>query len=422
MEESKSHPTKQRLITPILAWFMAAMVLANTAGSMRGMLLPLFVSELGATVAQVGLVFTLANIVPLFLQIFGGWFSDNYGRLRAVAVGSIGGVVGGVIVALATSWQWVLVGLSIGSIASSMVGPSFSAFIAEQSSEENRGRVYGITDTIFMVIQVVGPPLGGFLVSRFNFKLMLLVSAAMYTTAAIMRVRMASTSGKTERETSQPLTFSSLKSSVVTMFGMLISGGLITWVFITDGVRDTAFRLSDTLFPLYLEGYGGLTAADIGWLGSIFGITMMAVTIPAGWLSDKLGERIPIMLGFILDAGAVFLFTYGVKDFWGFALVWMMFGIGVGLQSPAYNSLVSKAVPEKMRGMAFGLFWTSLGIISLPAPYIGAALWERFEPQVPFTITAVMALLSVIPVFFKFRLPEKSAAEETAVTNSPAAD
>ncbi|MEJ2759177.1 MAG: MFS transporter, partial [Anaerolineales bacterium] len=122
-------------------WFMVAMVLANTAGSMQGMMLPLFVSQLGASVAQVGLVFTLANIVPLVLQVFGGWFSDNYGRLRAVAIGSIGGVAGHILIAFATSWQWVLIGLSVASIARAMVGPSFSAFIAEQSSEENRGKV-----------------------------------------------------------------------------------------------------------------------------------------------------------------------------------------------------------------------------------------------------------------------------------------
>jgi MFS family permease len=414
---------KERLISPLLAWFMAAMVLANTAGSMQGMMLPLFVSELGASVAQVGLVFTLANIVPLILQVFGGWFSDNYGRLRAVAVGSIGGVVGHVVIAFATSWEWVLIGLSIGSIARSLVGPSFSAFIAEQSSEENRGRVYGITDTIFMIIQVIGPPLGGILVGRHGFQLMLLVSAALYTLAAILRVRMARTAGKSEAEQSQPLTFDSLKTSVVTMFGMLVAGGLITWIFVTDGVRDIAFRMSDTLFPLYLEQFGGLTPTQIGWLGSIFGLTMMAVTMPAGWLSDKLGERVPIIAGFIIDAGAVFLFTR-VAGFWGFAIVWILFGVGVGLQSPAYNSLVSKAVPEKMRGMAFGLFWTSLGLISLPAPYLGAALWERFTPRVPFTITAVLALLAVIPVVFKFKLPTKIDGEqqpgtEAMLENSP---
>ena len=37
--------------------------------------------------------------------------------------------------------------------------------------------------------------------------------------------------------------------------------------------------------------------------------------------------------------------------------------------SPAYNSLISKAVPEKVRGTAFGLFSTSLGLVSLPSPW-----------------------------------------------------
>jgi MFS family permease len=381
---------------------------------MQGMLLPLYVSKLGATVAQVGLVFTLANIVPLFLQVFGGWFSDNYGRLRAVAVGSIGGVVGHIIIAFATSWLWVLVGLSIGSIARSLVGPSFSAFIAEQSSEENRGKVFGITDTIFMVIQVIGPPLGGLLVSQYNFKMMLLVSAALYTLAAVLRVRMARQNRRKEAAESQPLTWDSLKSSVVTMFGMLVAGGLITWIFVTDGVRDIAFRMSDTLFPLYMGEVSGITESQIGWLGSLFGLTMMAVTIPAGWISDKFGEKVPIIAGFVIDGMAVSLFTRMGGTFWGYGLIFVLFGIGVGLQSPAYNSLVSKAVPENMRGMAFGLFWTSLGIISLPAPYIGATLWERFSPEVPFTLTAILALLAVLPVLFKFKLPDKRGVEDKA--------
>ena len=404
----KEENSKENLITPVLAWFMVAMVLANTAGSMMGLMLPLFVADLGASVAQVGLVFTLANIVPLVLQIFGGWFSDNYGRLRAVALGSIGGVVGHVMIAFATSWQWVLIGLSVSSIARAMVGPSFSAFIAEQSDEENRGKVYGITDTIFMIIQVVGPPLGGLMVTQYGYQTMLLAAAALYTLAAVLRVRMARTDGLTEKEDSQPLTLDSLKTSISTMFGMLVAGGLITWIFVTDGIRDTAFRMSDTLFPLYLEQFGGLDTTQIGWLGSIFGLAMMAITIPAGWLSDKMGEKIPIIAGFSIDAVSVFMFTR-VSGFWGYATVWLLFGIGVGLQSPAYNSLVSKAVPDNMRGMAFALFWTSLGVISLPAPYIGAALWERFNPHVPFTLTAIMALLSVIPVMLKFKLPKKEA-------------
>jgi hypothetical protein len=73
--------------------------------------------------------------------------------------------------------------------------------------------------------------------------------------------------------------------------------------------------------------------------------------------------------------------------------------------SPAYNALISKVVPEKVRGTAFGLFQTSLGVVSLPAPWIGAQLWERVSPRLPFTITAWVGLLAVIPVWLGRLLP-----------------
>ena len=63
--------------------------------------------------------------------------------------------------------------------------------------------------------------------------------------------------------------------------------------------------------------------------------------------------------------------------------------------------------------MAFGLFSTSLGIISLPAPWIGAQLWDRVGPRFPFTLTAIALLLSVIPIWLKFRLPKGGVQEVT---------
>jgi MFS family permease len=62
---------------------------------------------------------------------------------------------------------------------------------------------------------------------------------------------------------------------------------------------------------------------------------------------------------------------------------------------PAYDSLISKAVPEERRGLAFGLFGTSLGILSLPFPWIGAQLWERVGPKAPYWITVAARLVSL---------------------------
>lgn len=397
---------KQPILTPLLRWFMFAMILANIAGSMFPMLLPIYLTDLGASVTQVGLVFTLTSVVILFLQILGGWISDSIGRLRAIAIGSIGGIIGYTSMLLAPTWEWMLVALTISQVPYALVGPSFGAFIAEQSTEENRGRVYGITDTIYQITGVVGPPLGGFLAGNFGFKVMLLVSGILYAIAAGLRIWMATTVRLTSEAQTDRLTVRSFMTNLKTMAVMILGGGVLTWIFITDGVRDTGFRLSWELQPLYLEQIGGLTIQQIGLLGSVFSIAMMFTPILSGRLSDRYGERVPISSGFMLIFFALVIFL-NVGDFLGFAIVWAVFGIGVGLLSPAYQSLISKVVPQKMLGTFTGLFRSSLGLISLPAPLIGAKLWENFNPQVPFMITAIAALLSVIPTWFKFKVPAR---------------
>jgi len=392
------------LLNATLMLFMAAMVLANISGHMYEPLLPLYLKSLNANVVQVGLFFTLSRIVPLTLQILGGWISDSLGRLRSIALGSVAGAVSYVGLILAPTWHWVLVGEGMAAMTRSLVGPSFGAFIAEQSSEGNRARVYGITEMIFMVVAVIGPPLGGWLADTYGFKFMLLCAGILYLLATILRVGMARTAARGQEANPQKLTLSSLRSNLGLMTGMVLAGGLITWILLTDGVRDVAYSLSFNLLPLYLDEIGGLSIQQIGWLESIFGIFMMLVTVPAGSLADKRGERLGIILGFALQFAALITFIR-VSGFWGFASAWALLGLGVGMMSPAYQSLISKAVPQKVRGTAFGLFNTSLGLVSLPAPALGAQLWQRLGPRVPFSITAWAALIAILPVWLKFRLP-----------------
>lgn len=399
--QQKSAP----LISRKMLLFMVAMVLANTGGNMYGPLLPLYLKSLNASVVQIGLFFTLSQIVPLALQILGGWISDSLGRLRSIAMGSVAGVFSYLGLILAPTWQWVLVGEGFSSVTRSLVGPSFSAFIAEESAEESRARVFGITETIFMVVAVVGPPLGGWLADTYGFRIMLGVAGGLYLIATIIRVAMARTAARSKEANPKKLTFSNLKRDLGLIVGMIMAGGLVTWILLTDGVRDVAFSMSFTLVPVYLQEFGGMSIQQIGWLESIFGIFMMLTTMPAGWLADKKGYRLPIMLGFLFEFLAMMAFIR-VSDFIGYAVAWAMFGLGIGLMSPAYQSLISKAVPEKMLGTAFGFLQTSLGVVSLPAPWIGAQLWERVSPRFTFSLTAWFGLLAIIPVYFKFKLPE----------------
>jgi MFS family permease len=413
---------KQPLLSGLLILFLTAMIFANIGGNMYEGLLPLYLKDLGSSITQIGLFFTISQIVPLFLQILGGWISDSLGRLRAIAIGSVFGVLGFIPLVLADSWGWLVAAIAIGSVARALVGPSFDAFIAEHSSEQNRGKVFGISQAIFMVVGVVGPPLGGWLAGSFGFKFMLLVAGIFYVTAAALRIGMAREAAKTQT-VAKKLSLESLKTNLSAMFGLMFSGGVITWILITDGFRDVSFSLSGNLFPVYMQDIGGLTIQQIGWVNSLFGLCMMLIMIPGGWLSDKVGERVGIATGMALMAGALFtLINIPQGNHWLYFVGWATAGIGVGIMMPAYQSLISKVVPQHLRGTAFGLFSTSLGIISLPAPWLGAQLWDRFSPQFPFTVTAIALLLSIVPIWLKFKLPKSNdgsaKAEEQPVEES----
>jgi MFS family permease len=408
---------KKPLLSGLILLFLLAMILANLGGNMYGPLMSLYIRDLGATIPQIGLFFTISSIVPLALQILGGWISDRLGRLRAIAIGSVVGIFTYVALLLAPSWEWLLFASAFGAITGSLVGPSFDAFIAEQSSEENRAKMFGVTQALFGIVGFIGPALGGWLADVRGFKFMLLIAGMLYICATVIRVSMARAVGKNGGKKAEQLTFASLKSNLGTMFGMLFAGGLITWILITDGVRDTSFALSMNLFSVYMQDFGGLNLQQIGLTNSIFGLAMMLTVIPAGLLADKFGERVGIALGIFvigISLGTLIIIPFGMVGL--YMLGWGLAGIGVGLLQPAYQSLISKAVPAKLRGTAFGLFGTSLGLISLPAPWIGAQLWQSVSPRFPFMITIVVIFLSIIPVWLKFKLPkDRNGADEPAV-------
>ncbi len=395
---------------------MLAMVLANISSNLGIALIPLYLDQLGASITEIGFVFTILSVVSLVLQVFGGWISDSIGRLKAVAIGSVGGVISFFMIVAAPSWEWLILALAVNRFPYALVGPSFGAFIAENSTDETRGRVYGITDMIYQITGIVGPPLGGLIVAQYSYRMMFLVSAILYTIAAGLRIWMALTMTSTQATESKELSWRSFGSSVKTLVSMIAGGGVVTWIFLTDGVRDAAFSLSREIEPLYLEQIGGLNTQEIGLIWSIFSISMLTTPLISGRLSDKYGERVPISSGFFLIFLAFCVFL-AADSFYTFALVWVIFGLGVGLLSPAYSSLISKVIPHDKLGAFHGLFYGSMGLLALPAPYLGTLMWEKISPQSPWIVAAAFALLTIIPIWFKFIVPEngKEKAEgETA--------
>jgi MFS family permease len=266
-----------------------------------------------------------------------------------------------------------------------------------------------------MTVTVIGPALAGFLAFRAGFKPMLSVAFGFYLAATLLRVWMATREQFEKRKAEKP-TFSGFKQQISAVFTLLLAGGILTWIWVTDAVGDTSYNLIGELFPIYLQKIGGLDLSQIGLVNSARGVAIIAMSFAAGWLVDKVSERAVIVGGFLLQ-GIGLVAVLFAESFGGFVFSMLIFGMGIAGLIPAYDSLISKVVPESKRGLAFGLFGTTLGILSLPMPWIGAQLWERVSPQVPFLFSVLACLISIPIAWFRFVVKEDQPTEIAETTN-----
>jgi MFS family permease len=400
-------------IPAYFSYFLVGIAFAEASYTMTMVQVPVFLRELGADIRQIGLFFTIAMIFPLILRILGGWLSDTIGRLRALLLGSLAGALAYIPYALAPNWQVALFGPALLSVATALIAPSFRGYIADTSNEAVLGRVFGLAETVRNIAWILGPPLGGFLAQQFGYRWMFAAAIFSYASAATTFLLMTRGLGHRELKHARRPSLTSLKRSLRDMLALMLSGGLVTWLLITDGVYDIASKMSFDLMPVYLSDIAGLTKQSIGLLDGIHGIAWVAFSLLGGWLVDKTSERPGVIIGLtiIIVSRLVFAFATG---FWGFALSWIMLGVGGAVIQPALNSLVVKGVPSHLLGITFALLSTSLGLISLPFPWIGSQIWNLLGPKAPFLTTVVVGCLSLIPAWFKLVIPETQSKPETS--------
>jgi MFS family permease len=118
-----------------------------------------------------------------------------------------------------------------------------------------------------------------------------------------------------------------------------------------------------------------LNYEQFGWMMSGFNISYGASHLPAGWLSDRLGPRLMIMLG--ISGVALFAIMAGLAPSYMLMFIFMiLLGIMGGGYHPAASPLVAASVDKKYRGSALGLHQIGGTASFFLTPLIAAAIFQ----------------------------------------------
>lgn len=120
--------------------------------------------------------------------------------------------------------------------------------------------------------------------------------------------------------------------------------------FIHDGLSDGLY----VLLPLWAEAFG-LSLAQIGLLKTIYSGAMASFQLPAGFLSERIGER-PLLVAGTLVAGTAYAAIAVVDSTVALAVLLLLSGLASGVQHPLSSALIARAFETGRRRAALGTY------------------------------------------------------------------
>ncbi len=341
-------------MSPILAdnaFFRATITNFFFFFSMNGfILLPLYIHGLGGTAVDIGVVMGLFNAVGILCQPVVGPWIDALGRKPFMLAG-VGLVIAAALLAAAVPSIPALVLVRV------LQGLGFSCFFVANYSyvidlvpPARRGWALGLYGVAGLVATALAPLVGEWVIRRFGFRPLFVVSAALAVVAAVFVWYLK----ERRREVALPVRgfpwerggladVLHLPMAVVLFFGL---GAGTIFVFL----------------PTFAENLGVRTLA---LFYTAYAVAAIGVRLFGGQLIDTRGRRAVIVPSMFIQTAATALLaalgflvtrTSQTPVVPALFLAGLMSGSAHGFLYPGLAALVTDQTPETRRGVVVGIF------------------------------------------------------------------
>lgn len=382
---------------PRTVWLIGLISFVNDAASeMLYPLMPLYLATvLMAGPKALGLIEGVAEASSSIFKLVSGVIVDHTKKTKPwIVIGYFLAGLGRPLVAIASSWTWVLCIRFADRLGKGLRTSPRDALLAETVPPSQRGLTFGLHRSMDNAGAVVGPLIAAFLLSihmplRDIFLWATIPGVITVCLALCLREPLR------ERVVVQPFSWSLEGLSPQFKRYILVAG-----IF--------ALANSSDMFLLLRAKELGVPQEQIPLLWATISLITTVFGTPLSALSDRFSRK-----HFILVAWCAFAFFYIAMSFAGISL-WMLFGLFAiyGLFKAATEgvekALVADLAPKGMTGTAFGWFNLISGVMLLPASLIFGWLYESFNPTYAFLFSGSCASLAfLLLAFWVFRPPER---------------
>jgi MFS family permease len=360
----------------------------DVASEMIYPLVPIFLTRvLGAPVAIVGLIEGIAESTASILKIISGWLSDKLQKRKIFVVfGYSFSAASKALLSLALAWPIVLFARFIDRFGKGTRTPARDALIAESSENSVRGRSFGFHRSLDTLGAVIGPLLA-LLAIRFldnNFRLIFFLAFIPSFIGILLLIFFVK---EKKKETNY---FSTLRFNWRELNPSFKIFLLISLIFALGNSSDA--------FLILRSQNLGLSLSLIVLVYVLFNLTYAVFSTPAGIISDKIGPKKVLLIGFLLFS-AVYLFFGLINSSFFLWFLFPIYGIYMALTDGVGKAYISNLVPKEKTGTAFGIYQTTIGLCTFFASFVAGLLWTYIDVWAPFIFGSLTAVISAFLFF-----------------------
>jgi len=418
----------------ILAATILASGMAFLDGSVVTIAIPVIQSTLHATLDSMQWVVNIYTLMLAALILISGSLGDKLGRKRVFLYGIGLFALSSLLCGLSQTIGQLIAARTLQGIGGALMIPGSLSIINTSFEEKVRGSAIGLWSGFAGGVAALGPFLGGWLVQTLGWSSIFFINVPLGILALFLTLRFVPETKNPDTHRLDFLGTALIFISLLTISYSLIEGPILGWnnSIVIGGLAlgivtffafaVTEMKVKEPLVPLHIFSSKLVTGANIATLFLYFALngvifffvlnleqlqqypplfaglsllpTILLITFlsgPAGGLSDKIGPRLPMIVGpLIVSVGMVLLTLAGnhVNYFISFFPGLVLFGIGMAtVIAPLTKSAL--AVEHKFSGAASGVNNAVARVAALLAvALLGAIVLFLFSSQLTKNIVA----------------------------------
>jgi MFS family permease len=349
--------------------------------SARGLTVPLYAHELGASRFEVGALFSVATLAAALLSMPSGVLIDRFGTRTLIGVSLLISAASQLAMTFTTSVAPLFLWQIVGGLA---IGAQQAALFSAITALVPRGRLGRSMGWLTFAMQVgffMGPSVAGVLLQWIDLRTDIAVTTVMLL-LAIPGALVASSAPQSGHGLAliEPLrALVRQRSFAPVTIGLVAS----TLVWGTVGA----------FLPIFGKESLGLPSAQIGLMLAIQAVANGVARIPGGRLVDRARQRWPIVFVGIMVWSVAAILLGHLHGFWAPAVVLVIATPFMATVFVAIGVVFGDLSAGSTRGVTMGAYGTVLFLGLATGPLVFGPIVQSYGYSAGFTACAVAAMV-----------------------------